>query len=152
MSKMGKKQNQTEEALTLGLSLSEIEEKLGSPEHLHVAKLVNKLPDEEVSLVWRSQLNERLLTVSRQLKRRQRLIWVWRPALGLGLAGLVAIVLVLPRGGQSVESPAPKPSVEAALVKAHHDTVLEDDVAGIGLNPADVDDNSNADGGSQDSL
>ena len=72
-----------------------MDEKLSSPAHLAVRAAVHSLPDEEPSLAWRSQLNEKIFAAAHVQKRRRRLInWTLRPAIGLGFAGLLAVMVM----------------------------------------------------------
>ena len=59
-----------------------------------VSQTVRELPEDSVSLAWRSQLNERLFAEAGAKHHVARRSWVWRPALGLGLAGALARVVV----------------------------------------------------------
>jgi hypothetical protein len=72
-------------------NLNNLDEKLERSESVH--GLVQGLPEETVSLQWRSELNERILATAAQ-PRRSWLAWAWRPAVGLALTASVAGVIM----------------------------------------------------------
>jgi len=110
-------------------------ERLESSAQQAMRAVVQALPDEEPSLAWRSALNERLLETAAQSRRRQRVVWFLRPALGLGLAGALAAVVMLrtspePRSLPTVQDGA---GIEAELLATHRQSTNFVDVAGAGL-------------------
>jgi hypothetical protein len=93
-------------------------------------KIVQSLPEEQVSLAWRSRLNEQVLSIAAKTRKKARVLAIWRPALGLGLAGALAIVFTVSQPGKS----GPEYTrVEAALVQVHTETVQAAELAGVGL-------------------
>ncbi len=82
-------------------NMNNLDEKLERTEGLR--GLVHSLPEETVSLKWRSELNERLLMDAAKPKRSW-FAWMWRPAAGLAVAGAVTAVVFMN---------APKPVLEA---------------------------------------
>jgi len=116
--------------------------KLASDSQLMVAKLVKDLPQDQVDLVWRSNLNEKL-RVAASAAARRRLVtnWVLRPALGLSLAGAVFLVVLSgPRTSAPPTRQVGGPGIEAALVNAYHADSVTDEVS-----PAEPAQNVNAD-------
>ena len=101
-----------------------------------VRQLVSGLPEDTLSMAWRSSLNEKLMQNAKQNRRRQLLTWTLRPALGLGLAGIFAFVVMFRASTVSEPAPVHKTNqLEAALVHDHEQNLLMSDVAGVGLNP-----------------
>ena len=95
--------------------------------------VVQAMGGDEVNLTWRSQLNERVLELARQTQRQSRWLMIWRPALGLGLAGALALVFTLNnRAVQPTPEPS-QPALEAALIQTHRDSVRASEIAGPGL-------------------
>lgn len=120
----------------------ELDARLNSSEHERLKKLVRELPSEPMSLAWRSGLNEKLAVEAGRVRRRRRAVWIWRPALGLGLAGALALIVLVGHPSSSVAPKENAGNVEAALVKAHGEAVADEDVAGVGLNSFEVEQDS----------
>jgi len=112
-----------------------------------IQKAVRSLPEENLSLAWRSSLNERLRAAKPEPRWKARLKGTWRPALGLALASCLAITLTL-------RNPISHPvvansSLEASLVATYDDTANSETVAGPGLAIHEVNDTtSNTDSSS----
>lgn len=70
------------------------DEHLETPEQKTAQKLVSQLPDEQVSMAWRAQLNEKLNAVAKPVKQAWWQL-AWKPALGMGLAGALSLMLFL---------------------------------------------------------
>ncbi|HVT13566.1 MAG TPA: hypothetical protein VHE55_14975 [Fimbriimonadaceae bacterium] len=114
-----------------------LEEELNSPEQLHVRELVRALPDETLSLTWRSGLNARLQS---EMVRRRKLNlfgWVWKPAVGLALAGALAVAFIIPPKGSA---PARGGELEKALVTHYVESTASWEVAGDGVSMGEVKD------------
>ncbi len=105
-----------------------------------VAKVVQALPEETVSMAWRSALNEKVLLASKARQRAKVINWVWRPTAGLALASALAIVFVMRTGAPVMSAPSglTSNSVEAKLVAFHRDSSLAYDVSGPGLTNTDA--------------
>lgn len=97
----------------------------------HTRKWVQDLEDEEVSLRWRADLNRKLCA---QELRKSKVTWMWKPALGLGLAAGLAFVLVI-RPSQSTAPEAADPAIAHALLRAHHEALAAQD---LGTAPVDT--------------
>jgi hypothetical protein len=131
-----------------------IDEKLNTGRQATVAKAVASLPDEQLSMVWRSDLNQVLRAQSQVNKKRKFFLNFLSPVAGLGVACALAVVVLIapPKAPQSIISVS-KPvqsssSLEASLVHFHQDDVRSADVAGTGLNPTEAanDTTTSADG------
>lgn len=120
----------------------DLDQRLESPAQRAVRDAVRQLPDEELSMAWRSSLNERLRAESAVQKRATRR-WhlALRPALGLGMACALAAVVTFRLGSGPTSTPTPAvldSELEAALFSAHRQVVGHADVAGTGLLPSEV--------------
>lgn len=116
---------------------SELEALLQSESQQAVRRVVGALPEESLSLAWRSDLNERLRQTRPEPRWRARFVQSWRPALGLALAGCLALTVTL---RSPVTQQAPRHNLEASLVQAYTDTTSVDELAGPGLTPRDISD------------
>jgi len=116
----------------------ELDSKLESTGQLQVRQLVQSMPDEPVSMAWRSSLNERVMASIEAKRRKRRAAWFLSPALGLGLAGALAfVVLTKPTVGADPQ-PKASASIEAQLVASHQDTIRYYEGTGIGLSQDEV--------------
>jgi hypothetical protein len=126
---------------------------------------VKSLPDDTLSLSWRSSLNEKLVQEAAARRRRTRLAWYLRPALGLGLACTLAVLVMFRSPHHAAPTPSDSPlastaagGLEAALVTTHRQSGYAWDVAGVGLSPTDPQSDSDVDpdraaaNGSEDDL
>lgn len=98
-----------------------------------VREVVRGLPEDSVSLAWRSQLNERLIAEAAKGRRRAPR-WFWLPATGLGLATTLAIAVLI-RGNLA---PVATPGVEIELVRMHQVAAEAPEVLGPGLTVAET--------------
>jgi hypothetical protein len=117
------------------METKEVDRGLASEGQEQVSRLVHALPDDPLSMVWRSGLNARLALEAAKQRRKFVFGWMWKPALGFAACMLLASVTIL-------RHPAPVPTgsndgVEQALVKSHIDNFASMDVAGVGLTPAE---------------
>ena len=101
-----------------------------------VRNLVSSVPDDELSMAWRSSLNERLLVTAQQTqKKKQRVAWFLRPAMGLSLTGALAALLMIRTAPMTMPAVRSSGNLEAALVQDHQQNLVMSDVAGLGVNP-----------------
>ena len=110
------------------------DERLGSEGQRQAAEWVRGLPEETPSMTWRAALNEQIRAEA-TLRARRR--WNWnlaRPAMGLGLATVLAAVVFVPRTPVSTVDAKPK-HLEASLVALHDRSVENADIVGTGLDP-----------------
>ena len=112
--------------------------KLNSSGQQAIREMVRALPEEPLSMAWRSSLNEQLLVVAAKQQKKKRIMWFARPAAGgLSLAMCFALVMLF-------HSSAPKPadvpsqSIESAILSDHHTSVLLGEVSNTGLNMNEV--------------
>lgn len=97
-----------------------------------VAASVRSLPEEPLSLAWRSELNERLVSLASQKPKRSIFSNLWRPAVGLGFAAILAIAFY-PRGESSLPIASTGADIEAQMVSAHQEAVTSVMTVGHGL-------------------
>ena len=113
---------------------------LASPAQNAMREVVQALPEDSLSMAWRSGLNERLLVEGARHQRRRRFFWLLRPAAGLAMAGALAAVFMIRTS--AVPDVAPKAagsdSFEAALLSAHNEASQFADVAGSGVRPMEA--------------
>ncbi len=100
-----------------------------------VRGLVANVPDDDLSMAWRSSLNERLLQTAHVAPKKQRMAWFLRPAMGLAFASALAAVLMIRMSPPSSSIVRTTGSLEAALVRDHEQNIVMSDVAGLGVNP-----------------
>lgn len=115
---------------------AELDAKLASEGQELIRNMVKAVPEETVNLAWRSSLNEKLVAAVEAKQRRRRVAWFLSPALGLGLAGALAIVMFTTPSNTS--SKVSHRNLEATLVADHRDNVRYTDVTGVGLSPDEV--------------
>ncbi len=116
---------------------SELDALLKSESQQTIRRVVNSLPEESLSLSWRSDLNERLHKVRPQSRWRGRVARGWKPALGLALAGCLATLIAIRPG---VQAPQKSHQIEASLVSTYTDSANVDDLIGPGLAVHEVND------------
>jgi hypothetical protein len=125
----------------LNLTEQELDRMLESEAGNQVRNFVRSMPEEPVSMAWRSELNQKLSAHIRTQERKRRFAWIVSPALGLGLAGALAFVFVF-KGPSIVGSPpvtAVKESkLEEKLVASIEDNLRNYDMTGVGLSPDEV--------------
>jgi len=126
----------------------ELDALLKSESQQAISKFINELPDENLSMAWRSSLNERLRGTEAVPRWKLRLGTSWRPAVGLALATCLAIAVTL-RTPQTVR-PAADSNLEASLVSTYDDSVNSETVAGAGLSVHEVSDTTSTSNSSSD--
>lgn len=120
---------------------------LNSDAQRAVRNAVRGLPEESLSLSWRSSLNEKLLQVRPIPKWRIRLAATWKPVAGLALAGCLAMMITL----RTTEPPIRhSSSLEASLVSVYDEQANSDEVAGSGLAFHEVSDTTRTNDSSSD--
>jgi hypothetical protein len=117
----------------------ELDERLASSAQQSVRGLVASLPDEQVSMAWRSSLNERLLQSAAKKRRQRVLSWVLKPAFGLAVAGALATVIIMRQPAQEPTSVPPSSgAIEASIVAVHRENAAYSDMVGAGLAPVEA--------------
>lgn len=99
-----------------------------------IQSLVRGLPEETLSLAWRSELNRRLLAADARRRRLVRLGWIWKPAAGLAAAFALSLAYVSRLPMERVQGP----EVERALVNNYIETAATRDVAADGVTSAEA--------------
>jgi len=111
--------------------------KLNSTGQQAIRDMVRALPDESVSMTWRSSLNEQLLVLAAKQQKKRRILWFARPAAGLSLAmGLALVLMFMPSAHQTVK--APDRGIESAILSDHRSSALLNEVSSAGLNLTEV--------------
>jgi hypothetical protein len=111
------------------------DEMLECTSQLKVREMVSGLPDDSLSMAWRSALNEKLIAAGKVSRQRKRMNLILRPAFGLAVASALALVLVMQPSRIAPPSSTKNPGLAAALVKDHRENVELTDMVGSGLNP-----------------
>ena len=111
------------------------ESKLNSENQQKLAMLVKSLPEEDLSMSWRSGLNVKLMAAqeAKAKKRSVKKFFAWGTSLSTGMAATAYFVLMA--NVAPVVSPATQgDSVAFAseLVKTHQESVVLASVSGIG--------------------
>jgi len=115
----------------LNLTEAELDARLNSAEQLWIAQSVKSLPEEQVSMAWRSQLNEKL-RVAAPAKRVRRLWQVLVPATAFASCLVLGVTIFLSR--ESVEvNQTETGMLEAAIVASYREHSSSRDVGGYGL-------------------
>lgn len=123
----------------LDMTEKELDSQLASDAQQLIRQAVRGVSDEPVSMIWRSELNQRVLSSIRTKQRKRRFVWIASPTLGLGLAGALAVLMMT--NTSPVSDPirfASSPALEESLVATHKDSVSYGDITGVGLNPDEV--------------
>lgn len=118
-----------------------LDEKLNAQSQ--IANMVRALPEDEPTLAWRSELSGKLHMVARERERARKVSWIFRPTLGVALAGALALVFMYKGVPDSPRPSAPR--VEDQIVSAHQESVAigqfwggirDDDGARVATAPA----------------
>ena len=121
-----------------GVEMSEVEldRALNSAPQAAIRDAVGGLREDTVSMAWRSELNQKLVAKVQATQRRRRFTWILSPALGLGIAGaLAAVLLINSPTAKEFNQPAYTPQIEESLVATYQDAMRYTDITGVGLNP-----------------
>lgn len=108
---------------------------LESASQQKIASLVKSLPSEDLSMSWRSQLNEKLMAaeLAKKKQRKTRRAFAWGSTLSFGAAAGVFGILMM-NGPQAV-APIRKvesPTMASELVKTHQESMVLASVSGTG--------------------
>ena len=80
---------------------NEVEDaKLNSAGQMAIRSMIQALPEEPVSMAWRSALNEQLLASAAKQRKKRRLLWFASPAAGLTLVTALAFVVMFQPGSR----------------------------------------------------
>jgi hypothetical protein len=108
---------------------------LENPQQNAMRDLVSKLPEESLSMAWRSSLNEKLMAEAVPVQRKRSFFRILQPALGVAAVAAMATVLMV-RSAPVVDLPSF--SIEQALVQDHRHNMVLSDLVGAGLNPLET--------------
>ena len=126
-----------------GIAISEMLEASGQQS---VRQLIKAMPEDTVSLQWRSSLNEKLLALAPGKKKLSALVIGFRTLTGLGIASILFLVVftrvstVKPMLSQSFSGSA----LASALLDEHRHSEDSGEIAGAGV--ADVESDSQSSG------
>lgn len=86
--------------------------------------LLGQLPEDEPSLAWRSELNQKLTA----LQRAPKAPWwaTWRPIAGLALAGALALTMFF--GAPKPETVQSQAALDEVLIAAHRESVARQEI------------------------
>lgn len=121
---------------------SSSQEALDSAVHQAMRQVVRDLPQDDLSMVWRSGLNERLRAVA-EAKRKRRLWinWALKPAVGLGAATAATFVMF----ALTMHTPTTKShAIEGLLVEEHRRSSTLPLVSEVGAGALDAANESTA--------
>jgi hypothetical protein len=120
-----------------------LDSKLASAGQQAIQQIVHQLPEDTLSMAWRSSLNERLLADAATAKRRLRFTWFAMPTAGIAVAAALAVGVFLhaPSGSNeavtgSHTTLASSGSVERGLLDAYRQESESREIVGSGPDPA----------------
>jgi len=124
----------------VNVSEEELDQMLQSEGQLQVRDLMQSMREDSLSLSWRSELNEELLSVVKTKQRKRRFAWILSPALGLGVASVFAFMVLAnsPEMTPASTSISTQPEIEERLIATYQDSLRYSDITGVGLNPDEV--------------
>lgn len=117
----------------------EIDEKLESSESRKIAEAVRLLPNDELSMAWRSELNAKLSASVQKRNRRQAIARPlgWMAGLGLSATATFVFLAVLLPANMPKAGTNPTDTLESQLLAAHKSSVNSADIAAEGLSYLD---------------
>ncbi len=111
------------------------ESRLESASQQKIASLVKAMPDEDLSLSWRSELNVKLMAAqeAKYKKRATRRVFTWGTSLSCGVAAsVVAITMFNPTAAPNAFSTrAESKSLASEMVTAHQESLVLASVSAI---------------------
>ncbi|HTQ09673.1 MAG TPA: hypothetical protein VMI31_06340 [Fimbriimonadaceae bacterium] len=119
----------------------EVDMRLAAPGQIQVREAVQALPEETVSLAWRSELNVRLRQTAARKRRLDLYGWIWKPTAGLAVAGALAVALFVHPG---VGGSAGNGALERGLVNQYIETTTAREIAADGMTPNEAKDSSDS--------
>jgi hypothetical protein len=116
------------------MSDRDLDRELNSPEQTRMAEIVKALPEETLSMSWRSDLNARLRSEAARRKKLNLFGWIWKPTVGVALAGALAVAFMV--RPEPAGTPVGSGTVEKALISSYVDNTAAWEVAGdnVGVN------------------
>ena len=116
----------------------DLDEELNSPAQIRVREVVRALPEETLSLTWRSELNTRLRAEVVRRKKLDIFGWVWKPTAGLALAGALAVAVFF----HPVAVSSSGGDLEKAMVNHYVDSTADREAAVDGVTPNEARDSA----------
>jgi len=103
-----------------------------------IAKIVQGLPEDTLSMAWRSSLNERLLAEATVKRPRFRFTWIAMPAAGAAVACALAVAVFLhaPTGTAPTPQLGQSYNVEAGLMDTYRQESATHEIEGAGPDPS----------------
>ena len=92
-------------------------------ENPQVREIIQEMPEDVLSMTWRSQLNEKILVESARIQRRRKLVWWSRPAASLVLAGSLAVMFLV-RVPMMKAQVSESPSIASTLLNVHREAQI----------------------------
>jgi len=127
---------------------------LESSNQVMVSNLVKRLPEENLSMAWRSSLNERIRLEAEKRQKQRRARVVWSSSLGFGMAGAILLMLVVPttlqQPSQSVPTGNKTEVLESSLYALHQESVVLSAVSSTGVSYRQTQEFENSDLGEDD--
>lgn len=96
---------------------AKLDEALNELGQQFIAQSVKRLSNEDVSLVWRSRLNEALVVEQSKAQKTRRVRLIWRPISGFAAASVCAFVLISNQA--TIDPPRSSARLEADVIHAH---------------------------------
>src|SRR5579862_8678015 len=121
-----------------GMNEKEMDRRLQSPAQVQMGEVIKALPEETLSLAWRSELNTKLRAQAIHRRKLNLFGWLWKPAAGVALAGCLAVAFVFHE--PAPQTPAASGGIESALVGDYVDSTASWEVAGDGASVSEVKD------------
>ncbi len=121
----------------IALEGNELDRKLNSAGQTQIREMVRALPEETLSMTWRSELNTKLRAAALRKRKLDLFGWVWKPTAGLALAAALAVAIFIRPAMTGV---TPDTSIEKALVSHYIDSSAARDVAVDGMTPNEAKD------------
>ncbi len=111
--------------------------KLESTQQQAIASLVKKLPEENLSMAWRSSLNERIRAEADKKRKQRRTRIVWSSSLGFGMAGAILLMVMVPNAIRPTSDVLPSSNktevLESSLYALHQESVVLGGVSSTGV-------------------
>jgi|SRR5579862_2596544 len=115
----------------------ELDRRLESSGQARIREAVRALPEETLSLSWRSDLNSKLRATAARKRKLDLFGWIWKPTAGLALACALAIAIFV---HPNLPGAVPDNSIEKALVSHYVDSAAAREAAGDGVTPSEAKD------------
>ncbi len=119
--------------------MNNIDECLESEGQEAMRQLVKAMPEDSLSMAWRSSLNEKILVSATKQKRRRWFLNAMIPSAGVTVACGLAL-LVMARTPSPTAVSGRNFEMEKSMVSAHRMADVSTDLSGAGLGPSETSD------------